>query len=1178
MNNYKDYIYVSKKFVPAVKIENHLNDTNKLGEYIPTKQSIAIIRNFCINRNGSNVIFGPYGSGKSHLVALLTNIMSNRYEIKDYKELSNRISNIDKETSELFNKRIEADDKRFVIIPPYNSRDFEQAMLIGITEALKREGYENIIIESSFYKVISEIRNWEEKFPETYLEFKNILETEYFINENNFIEEIKNFNKEYYEIFVDIYPKVTSGAEFFHYDNQNIVGILREVNSKMLEYGYTGTDIIFDEFGSFLENNIDIVNMALIQEIAEIANDNQNQISLYLITHKDLSQYGSRISNEVVIEWRKVEGRFRRFILEQSPTDIYEIISSVILKQEGFDEFFNVNKDKFVYMNERVLALPTFKELSEEEIFNYIVKGCFPLSPLSVFALYKLTNKVAQSNRTLFTFLISEDENSLGEFVRDNRGEFWLNGAMIYDYFEQSIWSESRESNLYKIWQEVNSGINKSDNKKVHIEIIKVIGLIYIINDFDRLQPSVEYISLLLPNYTEKEIEIALEKLVEKKIIIYRKIYGYYKFYEGSDLDLQEHINNIIEENKENICTVDILNQYFLPLPIIPRRHNDKYYMNRYMECRFIKASEINPKLAIKELENGFKDGIVYYVIPEDKGEIEGIIENRKDYKDIPNLIILLPRTTMVVENAILNYWAILNSLEDEKLLEKEHFLKNELLLYEEDVSNEIELILSRYFNNQFKNVYVINNGEILSDVNSRYELQKNVSYIMDNYYKNTIKINNEMVNKNKVTPTMKSVSRRVINKLWNSIENNNEIDFREFSAEDTLIRTVYINTGIIILDENNRVHIKYKDLPEDHNIMLIFKEMEKYIELCRQQEQSFYNLYKILKEEPYGIKDGLIPLLFSIAIINNLDNIYIKRNGVYEDLDGKLLIKMVEVPKDYLVSIDIWDDEKESYILELEDIFKNYIDYEYRNKNRLGSLYKGIIKYYIRLPKFTRETSFVSDNTHRIREIMSNEYLDYKDLFFNIFPGELCYDSTARIIKEAKGELDEFLINFEKDYSQKVATIFGDSENGIKNSIEASNKLNPEARNYMFDLRTNLFLKYVESPEEEYLRGLIKILTGFDLEYVTDEIVHEFIDDLIKIKAKLEHIENVEGGLNETIKIDMSFNNIKKTKYLDDIELSRMGELLENKIRKDINNFNYSIDEEEKAYILVKILKEIIQ
>ena len=205
----------------------------------------------------------------------------------------------------------------------------------------------------------------------------------------------------------------------------------------------------------------------------------------------------------------------------------------------------------------------------------------------------------------------------------------------------------------------------------------------------------------------------------------------------------------------------------FLPLPIISRRHNDKYYVNRYLESRFVKMENLEPKKVYKELEDKFKDGLVYYVVPNNEKEIKNIIKTRNNFNEIPNLIILLPRKKITIEEIAMKYWAIINMLEDEELLNSQQFLKNELLLYEEELSRQIYLILSRYFNNEFKNVYVINKGEVLSEVNNRYILQKKASDIMDEYFKNTAIINNEMVNKNGLTPTMKSVARKVINKLW---------------------------------------------------------------------------------------------------------------------------------------------------------------------------------------------------------------------------------------------------------------------------------------------------------------------------------------------------------------------------------------------------------------------------
>lgn len=1172
----KDIVSVSKKFVPAVKVEHHINDIEKLKNYIPTEKSIDIIRNFCINENGSNVIIGSYGSGKSHLITLLSNLMCGNYEPKDYGDLINKIKEIDEETAYLLSNRIKKREKRFVIIPPYNSGDFEQAILIGISKALEREGYDYIPIESSFAKAKEQIENWKDNFSETYDSFFNIVEKEYFIEKEQFICGLETFDREYYEIFLNVYPKVTSGSQFFHYDSQDIIEILNQINIEMSKLGYDGLDIIFDEFGSFLENNIDRINMTVVQEVAELANDDENNMSLYLITHKDLSQYGSRMSDRIVTEWRKVEGRFRRFTLYQNPADIYQIISNVIIKdKEKFDRFYKYHNKNFSYMYNSTISIPTFKELSEEEIRKYLIKGCFPLAPLSVFALYKLSDKVAQNNRTLFTFLISDDENSFGDFIKNSKEQFWISGDMLYDYFERAIWGENKESNVYRIWKEVNKAINKVGTNEVYIKLIKTIGLIYIINDFDRLKPNQKYISLLLPQYDIGIIQKGIEELMKKKIIFYRKIYDVYKFYEGSDLNIENYIENMIAENRETIDVIDVLNRCFSPPPLIPRRYNDEYYINRYFESRFVKLEDMGIEKIENDLEEDFKDGMVYYLIPDHEEDIKRIIDDRDKFKNLANVIILLPKKILNIEEQVLKYWAILRLLMDEEFLEKEEFLKEELILYEEEISKEINFVLLRIFNNEFKNIHVINKGKVLVEVNNRYALQREGSKIMEEYFKKTPKINNEMINKNNLTPNMKGIERKIINRLWDSKCNNKKFKFKKFNAEYTMAKTAYINTKILTTDENYVANINYNNLSKDNPIRSVFNEIEIFLNDCRKEEKSFYDLYKTLKSKPYGLKDGVIPLLFGVAIVDNLENIYIKKNETYEDLDGKLLVEMIKNPKKFLVSIDVWDEEKENYILGIEDIFKDYIDYEYRNKNRLAALYQGIKKYYRGLPKFTRETGGVSEKTKEIRNIMSNDYMDYKELFFGILPNGISYDSVLKKVSYAKHELDQFIDNFKNQYSKKIISIFEGEEN-LRISIENwFRKLNPEISNHVFDLKTNLFIKYMEAPSEDYLEGLIKILTGFEVKYLSDELADSLIYDLKEIKEKIEDYDNTKGIQEfDENRITVEIDGNKISKSFKDVELNYVGKTLKNRIKRDIDNMGGAVKQNEIISILVDILK----
>ncbi len=1172
-----DIVNVSKGFIPSIKIEYHMANTEMLKNYVPTEKAIDIIRNFCINKYGSNVVIGSYGSGKSYLMSLIANIMSGGYSLKDYEEFIKKVENIDDETSVLLSKRIKDKKKRLVIIPTYYSEGFEQAMLIGISKALEREGLDNFVVKSSFKKAKDEIKKWNEKFPKAYEEFFRIVEEEYFIKKDIFISGIENFNKRYYEIFVEIYPKVTSGAKFFYYDNNNIIGIIMEINKEITKYEYDGIDIIFDEFGSFLDKNINTINMLLVQELAQLANNSDNKISFYLVTHKDLSQYGTRISDDIVTEWRKVEGRFKRFLLYQNPLDIYQIISNVLPKDEiEFKKFYFKNEENFLNMYNEIINLPTFEDFEKEEIQKHIIRGCFPLSPLAVLSLHKISDIVAQNNRTLITFLLSDEENTVGNFIKNPQGCFWICGDTIYDYFEQALWNEDRSSYIYSIWKQVHEAINKVENNELYKRIIKTIGLIYIINDFDKLKPNEKYISILLPKYTNEEIISGLDELMNRKIIFYRRIYDIYKFYEGSDINIEDYMEELIETNKEHIDIIEILNHNFLPSPLLPRRYNDKYCINRYFINKYVRPSDVHIERIKQDFKESNVDGKIYYVVPDSQEDIVKMLENRYEIKDIENLIILLPRNKLDLEKPVSEYWAILELLDDEEFLTKESFLKEELLLYEESIRDEINYILSRIFNNDFNNIHVINAGDILLEINNRYTLQKETSRIMENVFHKTPILNNEMINKNNLTSTMKSVLRKVINNLWQNKQEQKKFKFKKFSAEHTTIKTIYINTNILLI-EQSKIEIKYEKLPNNSPIKLIFNEIEKFLEDCRRNEKNFYDLYKVLKDKPYGLKDGVIPLLFAVAIIKNIDNIYIKKKEVYKDLDGRLIVQMVNKPQDYLISIDIWDEEKENYILELEKLFNDYIDYEHRKKNRLAALYEGIKTYYKRLPKFTRETSYISENAQRVRQIMSNDYVDYKKLFFDIFLQNNSFKVASGNICSAKKELDSFLDKFKIKYSKKIASNFDDNQNDLEKSISYWFKnIDTQVKEHIFDLKTNLFIKYINEFDKNcFLEGLIKTLTGFDIEYFTDELAKKMIMEVEDIKQQLETY-NVNNELGNN-RISLEINDIKISRNFKNVNLSYVGATLMNKIQRDIENIGGAINREEILQILMELLQSYV-
>ena len=122
-------------------------------------------------------------------------------------------------------------------------------------------------------------------------------------------------------------------------------------------------------------------------------------------------------------------------------------------------------------------------------------EGGFPLHPITLYALDRLSKKVAQNERTFFTYLASDEDHSLfSQLEKLDLKEFHFIGLdAIYDYFEENICSyrsgEARE--VYKKYQVAMNKLGSNTEKSLEIRVLKAMAVIYIINDLGTLAPDI---------------------------------------------------------------------------------------------------------------------------------------------------------------------------------------------------------------------------------------------------------------------------------------------------------------------------------------------------------------------------------------------------------------------------------------------------------------------------------------------------------------------------------------------------------------------------------------------------------------------------------------------------------------------------------------------------------------
>ncbi|KGN00916.1 hypothetical protein Z969_09155, partial [Clostridium novyi A str. 4570] len=686
---YKDFIMPNEGFQYSINLQYDLNNLLKLNSYIPTKESVEILDRYLKSiyyksNDRSTVLVGPYGKGKSHLLLVLLGLISIDCELYDsnkrlqaeevIKNLIEKISNINEATGRLISEVRNSKKLILPIIINSNYMDLNQAFLIGLKNALHTHNLSNLIPNTYFDSVYETIERWDKHYHQSYDKFREEIK-EYGLSVRNFKSAIKNYDKNSYRIFKEIYPKISSGAQFNPLLDSDIVNLYKQTNDLICaSKNYSGMFIVFDEFSKFLEGNIkedSSNNLKIIQDFAEVANrSGENQIHLTCITHKGFEDYLVNIPQNKITRWKAVEGRFKHVYFTSSSQGNYELIANAITKDKSkFDIFINVNENEFSQIDFQCDRLGLFNDLTDWKI--KIVRECFPLNPTVVYALPRISEKVAQNERTLFTFLAKDEKGSLIKFVNNNNGKMeLLTLDFVYDYFETLFKKEIFNTRIHDIWSKTYKCLSKINDKNSK-KIIKALSIINIINEFEKFPPTDLVIRISL-GLSQEEYDKSIINLINKNIVIKNKSNGFYRFSLLNNFNINKNIENIKNLKLNNINVKLFLDEIFDLGYTLPKKYNDEKEMTRFFKNAFITWNELENFNDSKEILQFYKaDGVILHYIYSNEYELMSAIKKIEGIHD-KRILLCIPNSSFKIEERIKDYAAACLIKKDESIINSE--------------------------------------------------------------------------------------------------------------------------------------------------------------------------------------------------------------------------------------------------------------------------------------------------------------------------------------------------------------------------------------------------------------------------------------------------------------------------------------------------------------------------
>lgn len=1177
--NYTSLVTKKKQYKYSANICFDMKDDEKLAGFIPNITTTEILREYLlgiINGNAdvhSRILYGSYGTGKSHLLTVLSDLLGHENTNgKGIVEFEKAISKYDRElASEI--KRYVKEEKPFLVVPIYaNFGDFDKCITYSLKKELERKNID-ICFKSYFDDALKLIDKWN-KGEESNKRLKEIYASNE-ISETDLLNGLENYDSKSEKDFNVVFRAMTYGAEFVS-EAGNMLDNIALANNVIADE-YRGIIFVFDEFGRYIEDIGESIKVKDVQDLAEFCDHSDFDDYLILVSHKQLSLYTDKMKKSISDEWKKIEGRFKSTSINIKYDQCLSLIPHIIPKTKEWNGFKRKYQEQLNELYTQAYDFKGFLLPPESDGINPF-EGGFPLHPITLYALDRLSKKVAQNERTFFTYLASDEDYSLfSQLEKMNMKEFHFVGLdAIFDYFEENICSyrsgEAKE--VYKKYQVAINKLGCNTENNLEMRILKAMAVIYIINDAGTLAPDVETLVNVIDTDRDS-IKESIAELENKKIIKYMRQYGYYDFLDSSIYDFDSMIDERMEFVTDETA-LSVLNEEFSDFVVYPYDYNFHYHMNRIFLPIFAMKAELTKKTLLRFLPK-YYDGMIVFVLDKKFDVSEYLDEDNLPDRAI--LVINQNEEEILYEVkryvAIKYYYSIREELKkDDPTVEKE------LELYLNEQRSVLHEVISSWKNIDMDGIAVVSKGQEYEARNDK-DVSEIASTIMMNSFPKTIIVNNDLINKNTVSGAIRLARTKALSYIMNNKENLLE-DCSLLSPEHSIIRSVLSKNGVFN-GENNIGNLNTLPTGEIAGTYVV-KEIDKYIKKCMNGQTSIKELYDVLKKTPYGLRDGYISVLLAYEL-RSYENVSIYFHGSEHDYCEEELLKALESPEDYSLYICHWSETETEYIEALEHIFSKYVDRT--AKNRLKELYEAMNKHFVAISKAARTTNkYVSDKAKLYREIMSISHKDYNKFFFEtLLQLDDDLSELQIVIQKVVMELENVTVLQLQTVEKAVRSALE-----IESDVSITAELNrlyeadwKEKRFKSFDYQTSMMLDYLANmnlmiSDDEMVQEIGKIVTGFEIEYWNDSKVEDFYDAFSKMVTQLNEYQVQDNvGTNE-IKVTISTGNEEeKITQFNKAELSGNSQLMFNKIKSTIENFGESISYDEKMQVLAKIFSEIM-
>ena len=662
--------------------------------------------------------------------------------------------------------------------------------------------------------------------------------------------------------------------------------------------------IVWDEFGRHLEELVvrgTAASLADVQTLAEFcARTKRVPTTLALLLHQGLSRYATNTSVTVQREWKKIEGRFETIQFVDNSKELYQLIGQIMHQMRSCGP---PRRDVLARGLQTCQNVGLFGDFSPAET-EQMLSDAYPLEPITLYLLPRVSSRVAQNERTLFTYLYS--------LVTTDSTSETVSPDTLYDYFSDAMRSDSLPGGSYHAWLETESALHKAnaaiDQKTLKCACLLGLGLVG-----ERSRVSRKLLECAVSGYQDAaSAGKSVKRLIASNLLLYRVNADNVSIWHGTDLDLRGRLEQEKERLGPRFDHIAFLSSEVPPAPWKSIDYNVEYGTERYFESRYIAAHAILMADSVGEVmpSASTADGMLYVVVPESPEELEEVRKHLESQSLEPSVVVAVPRQADRVAEAALDVYALQLLRQDTSLLAEDPLVEPELAQMIDDAQGYLTLHLNRMFHPSAEGPEYRWRDRYHA-IASPKQLRQFLSSIMREVYPLTPRIKNEVIVRRRPRPAIVNARKKLILGILERSGTEN-LGLEGYRPDMSMFRTVLLLTGLYRCDierrdgENAAWRYAGPEELQDKGLRQIWEYLRDFLTTPSAQPKPLVDLISAIGSAPYGVRSGIVPILLAAGLraFPGPISITVLEGSYVSDLLPSTVEAMAAHPQEYQVLV----------------------------------------------------------------------------------------------------------------------------------------------------------------------------------------------------------------------------------------------------------------------------------